>query len=106
MADDLTEDLGKNIPLSEMIESLRQELAAAVAKGEGQALRFEVGSAELEVELVAKRTKAGEGGLRFWVVTAKGNVGAEDEVTHRFKLSLTPKRQDGGPVEVSRSDER
>jgi Trypsin-co-occurring domain 2 len=106
MADDLTEDLGKNIPLSEMIESLRQELAAAMAKGQGQDLRFEVGSAELEVELVAKRSKAGEAGVKFWVVTAKGQVSAEDAVTHRFKLSLTPKRADGGAVEVSRSGAR
>ena len=106
MADDLTEDLGTNIPLSEMIESLRQELAVAMAKGEGHAVRFEVGSAELEVELVAKRSKTGEGGVKFWVVTAKGKAGADDEVTHRFKLCLTPKGRDGGPLAVSRSGGR
>jgi hypothetical protein len=106
MADDSAEDLGKNIPLSEMIESLRQELAVAMAKGKGQSLRFEVGSAELEVEFVAKRSKAGDVGVKFWVVTTKGQIAAEDLVTHRFKLSLTPKQGDGGPVEVSRSGER
>jgi hypothetical protein len=102
MADDLTEDLGKNIPLSEMIESLRQELASAMGKGKGQELHFEVGSAELEVELVAKRIKEGEGGVKFWVVNAKGRAAAEDEVTHRFKLSLTPVLEDGSRPKVSR----
>ena len=102
MADDLTEALGKNIPLSEMIESLRQELSVAIAKGQGKDVRFEVGAAELEVELVAARTKEGGGGVKFWVVTAEGKAAVSDEVTHRFKLSLTPKRADGSPVEVSR----
>lgn len=102
MADDSTEDLGKNIPLSEMIESLRQELAVAIAKGEGQDVRFEVGSAELEVEFVATRSREGGGGVKFWVVTVEGKAAASNEVTHRFKLSLVPKRADGGPIEVSR----
>lgn len=101
MADDSTEDLGKNIPLSEMIESLRQELAVAVAKGDGKAVRFEINAAELEVELVAKKTTAGEGRVKFWVVTAKGKMASEDQVTHRFKLTLTPKLG-GKPLEISR----
>ncbi len=108
MADDLTEALGKNIPLSEMIESLRQELAVAIDKGKGQAVGFVVEGAELEVELVAKRTTSGGGGVKFWVVTAEGKAEVGDEVRHRLKLALTPKMRptpnepEGGPVNVSR----
>lgn len=102
MADDLTEELGKNIPLSEMIESLRQEIAVAIDKGKGQSVHFEMGSVELEVKLVVKRSKAADGGVKFWVFTAKGKMTAEDEAVHRFKLTLTPKLRDGKPVAISR----
>ncbi len=103
MAEDLTEALGKNIPLSEMIESLRQELAVAIAKGDGQAIKFEVQSAEVQVELVAKKTKEGGGGVKFWVVTAEGKAAVEDETTHRLTLNLRPKAADGTPLEVART---
>ena len=98
---DLTEDLNKNIPLSEMIESLRQELAVAVALGEGKSVQFAVDSAELEVEFVAKKSKEAGGGLGFWVVTAEGKAAVAEETKHRFKLNLKPLDSAGKPVKVS-----
>lgn len=102
MADDLTEALGKNIPLSEMIESLRQELAVAIDKGNGKSVKFDVESAELEVEFVASKTKEAGGGLKFWVISAEGKAGMGEKTTHRLKIKLKPKRADGRPLEVSR----
>lgn len=103
MAEDLTEALGKNIPLSEMIESLRQELAVAVEKGKGQAIGFEVQDAELEVELVATKSTEAGGGVKFWVVNAEGKASVAEETTHRLKLRLRPvSAPDGGSVKVSR----
>lgn len=103
MADDLTETLGKNIPLSEMVESLRQELAVAIAKGSGQAVKFEVERAEVEVELVAKRSAEAGGGVKFWVISAEGKAALAEETSHRLKLSLRPvDGRSGGPLQVSR----
>ena len=99
---DLTENLNKNIPLSEMIESLRQELAVALALGEGKSVRFTVDNAELEVELVARRTLEGGGGVKFWVVTADGKAAVTDSEKHRFKISLKPISSSGKPLRISR----
>lgn len=102
VSDASTEQLVQAIPLTEMIQSLRDELAAAVAQGRDQSLRFEVGSAELEFEVVATRSLAAGASIKFWVVTASGKAAFENEVKHRFKLSLLPKMASGGAVNVSR----
>ncbi|MCA9696776.1 MAG: hypothetical protein KC431_04550 [Myxococcales bacterium] len=95
------EDMAQNIPLSEMIESLRQELAVAVEAGKGQALKFDVGKVELQLEVAMTRKTSGGGGLKFWVVTAEGQREVDKMTKHTFKLTLTPKLTSGGAVEIS-----
>ena len=99
---DLTEQLNKNIPLSEMIESLRQELKVAAALGSDKDVKFEVSNAEIEVEFVATRSAEAGGGVKFWVVTAEGKAAVAEETTHRFKLSLVPLDKSGARMKVSR----
>jgi hypothetical protein len=92
-----------DLKLSEMIEALRVELAAAAEAGKGQALRFEVGPIELEVEIAVTKTTTGNAGVEFWVVKAGAEREHANAVTHRVKITLETKRADGlGPVEVSK----
>jgi Trypsin-co-occurring domain 2 len=93
--------MDQNIPLSEMIESLRQELAVAVAAGKGQAIKFEVGTIELELEVAVTRKTKGGGGLKFWVVAAQGEHGVDTLTRHTFKLTLNPKLATGGAFSVA-----
>ncbi|MFV8754698.1 trypco2 family protein [Nannocystaceae bacterium ST9] len=95
------EDMDQNIPLSEMIESLRQELAVAVDAGKGKSITFEVNKVELELEVAVTRKTSGGGGLKFWVVTAKGEHAVDKLTRHTFKLTLDPKLASGGPVKVA-----
>ena len=43
------------------------------------------------------REKAGDGGIRFWVVSIGGSSKATSSTTHRIKLTLNPiTREDEG----------
>ncbi|MFV8751084.1 trypco2 family protein [Nannocystaceae bacterium ST9] len=95
------EDLDQNIPLSEMIESLRQELAVAIEAGKGKPIRFGVSKVELQLEVAVSRKTTGGGGLKFWVMTAKGEHAVDKLTKHTFKLTLDPKLAHGGAVEVA-----
>jgi hypothetical protein len=91
MAEDLSEALGRNIPLSEMIESLRQELKVAASQGEGDRVRFEVKKVELELQIGITRGKANEAKWKFWVVEFGGKRDKSQQDTHVFRLELEPK---------------
>ncbi|GGV69790.1 hypothetical protein GCM10010277_80140 [Streptomyces longisporoflavus] len=81
--------------LAETIQALRSELTAAMRSGHNEALRFELGAAELNVTLAITREASGDAGLRFGVVSfgTKGQAG--DQTTHQLSLSLTPVTIDG-----------
>ena len=78
------------IPLGEMIETLRQELQLAQTRGMGQPIAFEIGSVELELQMVVSRKKSGDGKIAFWVLSVGGGLENRGETTHKIKLSLTP----------------
>jgi hypothetical protein len=108
MADDLAEELKRNIPLSEMIQSLRQELRVALAKGEGEPIRFEVTKVELELQIAVSREKGAEGKLKFSVLEAGAKAGKAQQDTHLFRLELKPEKvteeagqETTGPLKVS-----
>jgi hypothetical protein len=96
MADDPVE-----VPLGDMIETLRQELEAAQKKGRGQGIAFEIEKVELELQIVVSRKSKGDGKIAFWVLSAGGELERAGETTHKFKLSLSPKSRSGEPIQVS-----
>jgi hypothetical protein len=90
------------IPLGEMIETLRQELQLAQTQGKGQPITFEIGSVELELQMVVSRKKSGDGKIAFWVLSVGGGLENRGETTHKIKLSLSPVASaTGGRVMVS-----
>jgi hypothetical protein len=82
------------IPLAEAIGALRKELSDAMAAGHGEALQFEVGPVELELNLVVQREAAADGKLKFkifgWGAEAGVSGKLADERSHKVKLVLTP----------------
>ena len=79
-----------DVPLGEMIETLRQELQVAQARGAGQAIAFEIDKVELELQIVVSRKKTGDGKIAFWVLSGGAGLEHAGETTHQFKLSLSP----------------
>ena len=93
MADDLSRDLGHHIPLFEMLQTLRQELAASATVTQCEPLRFQVEELELElrVQVSDERSKGGKFG--FWVVEAGGDDQRTRQDVHVFKLKLKPEQE-------------
>jgi len=78
------------VPLGEMIETLRQELQNAQRLGAGQDIAFEIDKVELELQVVVSRKRKADGKIAFWVVSAGGGLESGGETTHKFKLTLSP----------------
>ncbi len=89
MPRDLVEETGKNIPLSEMIQSLRDELLVAMATKDDR-IPILVESAELELKVEISKKTDGSGGFNFGVLSGSGKHERSDKVVHTFKLKLKP----------------
>ncbi|MFF7737338.1 trypco2 family protein [Streptomyces sp. NPDC007984] len=79
------------IELSDMISELRQQLTAALADGEGETLRFELGAVEVEAAVAVTREAGADAKVRLWVVDAGANGRYAQEQTQRITVTLTPK---------------
>jgi uncharacterized protein involved in exopolysaccharide biosynthesis len=78
------------IELSEMIRELRAQLTAAAAEGAGEALRFDVGSIEIEATVAVNREAGANGKVRFWLVEAGADGKYARAETQRITLTLQP----------------
>ncbi len=106
MAEKKTEQIGMEIPLAEMIQTLRTELQRAQAGSTDSEILFETQNVELELQVAVSRRTSGEGGVEFWVVKAGGEYEKTGTTTHVFKLSLTPvMRKSGRRVRVADESE-
>jgi hypothetical protein len=90
VADDLSEELRRNIPLSEMIASLRQELKVALKEGDGDAVRFEVKKIQLELQVAVEKERSLGGKVKFWVVGLGAKSKDKHHDVHVFKLEIEP----------------
>jgi hypothetical protein len=91
------------IPLSEMIETLRGELQKSQERGAGQAIAFQIDKVELQLKVAVSRKIKGEGGIAFWVIKAGASAEGAHDVTHEFKLTLTPVSESGDRVKVDQT---
>jgi hypothetical protein len=78
------------VPLAEMIETLRQELEQAQIRGVNRPVAFGVEKVELELKIAISRKAKGEGGIKFWVLSAGATAEGGRESVHTFKLTLSP----------------
>jgi hypothetical protein len=84
------------IGLAEAVQLLREELTTAQDNGSDQALRFDIGTIEMEFSLVARRNGGGRAGIQFGVVTIGVDGAVSHESTHRVKVVLQPKESTTG----------
>jgi hypothetical protein len=101
MSQDLSTEFEANIPLFEAIQTLRQELQAAVNEAKDKELRFSVEKAQVELEVsITKKTDA-DGSVKICVFAIGGSVAQERGVTAKFTLDLKPRSgPTGGGIEV------
>ncbi|MEO8938645.1 MAG: trypco2 family protein [Burkholderiaceae bacterium] len=92
------------IALSEAIQNLRSELTLAMKAGAGEALQFQLGPIEMELEVAVEKESEGKGGIKWWIIEAGGGTRQTAGSTHKIKLTLEPKARGGGAVNVSDSD--
>ncbi|MGW1838598.1 trypco2 family protein [Streptomyces sp. BBFR2] len=78
------------IELSSVIKDLRDELERAVTAAEGETLRFELGTIELEVSVALERTGNAGAKVKFWVVETGAEATATATSTQRLTLALRP----------------
>ncbi|GAA3185503.1 MULTISPECIES: trypco2 family protein [Streptomyces] len=78
------------IELSSVIKDLRDELERAVVAAEGEALRFELGTIELEVSVALERTGHAGAKVKFWVVESGADATVAATSTQRLTLALRP----------------
>jgi NTP-dependent ternary system trypsin peptidase co-occuring protein len=87
-------ELGKGgrgvIELASVIKDLREELERAITAAEGERLRFELGSIELELSVALERTGQAGAKVRFWVVESGADASVGATSTQRITLSLQP----------------
>lgn len=102
MADDLGNKLGQDIPLFELIQTLRQELKAATEAARKDAFKLDLEEVEVSLQLVVTREAKANAKITFWVV-AEGGAEAKrgSTQTHSIKLKLKP----AGPNRILVTDE-
>jgi hypothetical protein len=79
------------IDLVDLISELREQLEEAIGRAPTTGLAFDLAPIELEVTVVAQRTKQTNGKVRFYVLEAGGDISAADSTTQRIKLTLQPR---------------
>jgi Trypsin-co-occurring domain 2 len=93
------------IELAEVIGELRRELQQAMAAGEGEPLRFELGPVELEATVAVEKGGGGGAKVRFWVIELGGDAKASQSSTQRIKLALQPRLTASGEKALVAGDE-
>jgi S-adenosylmethionine synthetase len=99
--EDAVPGLETSVPLSDLVEAVREELQEASLKGRGSALQFEIDKVEIAAQVEAVRAHEGGGGLKVWVVSLGGKASSENTSTHTVTLTMTAVRDDGTKFRVS-----
>ncbi|MFC4500524.1 MULTISPECIES: trypco2 family protein [Streptomyces] len=89
------------IELADMIRELRQQLTTALADGEDEVLRFELGPVEVEASVAVTREAGGDAKVRLWVVDAGASGKYAHAETQRITLTLTPRTAAAGTVLIT-----
>ncbi|WP_438291945.1 trypco2 family protein [Streptomyces sp. HUAS TT7] len=82
------------VELADMVAQLRSELSRAMADGDGEGIRFQAESLELELTVGVERSREPGAKVRFWVFDVQHSARSANTATQRIKLSLKPVRAD------------
>jgi hypothetical protein len=90
------------IELADAVAAVRDELLEAAWRGVGQEVAFAVGPIELEFAVELRADAKAKAGFKAWVLaSAEVEAGVGRASTHRVKVTLTPKRADGGDLLIA-----
>lgn len=78
------------IELASFIRQLRAELNEAIADGEGERLRFQLGPVDLSLAITVTNEAQPGAKIRFWVIEAGADAKFSRETVQEIKLQLTP----------------
>jgi hypothetical protein len=80
-----------DLELASVVRQLRAELNEAMAEGDDQRLRFELGPVELSLTVTVSREATPGAKIRFWVVEAGAEARVSRDAAQVIKLVLTPR---------------
>jgi NTP-dependent ternary system trypsin peptidase co-occuring protein len=79
------------VELAVVVSRLRSELTSAMAAGQAEDLRFELGPVELELTVGVDREAGPSGKVKFWVLELGADAKRTSKTTQRIKLLLQPR---------------
>jgi hypothetical protein len=79
------------LDLVDVMRDLRTQLIDAMKEAEGEPLRFEVGSVDVELSVAAKQEKTGKAGIRFYVFELGAEVQSGSASTQKLTFNLNPR---------------
>jgi len=99
MADNQLENM---TPLSDLLDTLRQELDKAAKQGSDSDTKFRFNEVEMELQVVTTKDVKVGAGVQFWVYNANAKLNAAEVSTQRLTLKFTPvSAATGAAVKVS-----
>jgi hypothetical protein len=93
------------IGLEQVVRALRAELESAMREADGESLRFQVKSVDLEFNVGVKKMTEGKGGIKFWVLELGGGGTYSSDSIQTVKLSLEPISAGGGRIRIAKTSE-
>lgn len=93
------------IRLSDAINNLREELKLAQESGKNQNLQFNVGSIELELEVLIEQEESGNAKINWWILAGGAEAKVKGADKHKLKLTLQAVDAKGQPLKVSKIQE-
>jgi Trypsin-co-occurring domain 2 len=95
-----------DVELANAVAVVREELLEAARRGIGQEIAFAVGPIEMEFAVELRADAKAKLGFKAWVfASAEAEAGVARGRTDRVKVTLTPKRLDGGDLLISAAAE-
>lgn len=91
------------LTLSDVVRSLRAELAAAMTEGQGKEVQFQATAVEIELQVGVTDKADGHGGVHIWVLELGGGASHASESIQKIRLSLEPRLSGGGHVTIGDS---
>lgn len=86
------------IGLADAIRALRSELAASVEAAENEAIRFRLGTVDLEFQVAVSDKIDGNAGIKFWVLNTGITTSEGNSTTHTVRVQLHAGKADGSEV--------
>lgn len=82
--------MDERIPLAEVIDQIRDELADATARAASQGVQFPVGAVQIELQIGVTKSADGKGGVKLWVLDLAGGASVSHQLVQKVTVNLDP----------------